>query len=332
MPRIQYKQINLQQAALSLIDDSNRILHRFAADGYDVTLRQLYYQLVAQDLFPDDRRWRQIPNTKKWVRDPTGTKNAEPNYKWLGDVMGDARVAGLVDWDHLVDRTREIKAMSHWESPADITAAVAKQYAIDKWDSQPHRVEVWIEKEALAGVFARVCRSLDVPYFACKGYTSLSEMWRAAQRLEEYNNHGQTPIILHFGDHDPSGIDMTRDIADRLALFMGEGINVDRLALNMDQIRLYDPPPNPTKLTDSRARVYVQEYGDESWELDALEPDVLAQLVEDAIDNIRDPDTWDEAVKREEKERQTLAVISKHFDEVGKHVRKQGWMRKPRKK
>lgn len=327
MPKICYRQINLQQSALSLIEDSNRILENFAADGYDVTPRQLYYQIVAQDLFPDDRRWCQIPNTKKWVRDPNGTKNAEPNYKWLGDVMGDARIAGLVDWDHLVDRTREIKSISHWESPAEITAAVAKQYAIDKWDSQPHRVEVWIEKEALAGVFARVCRSLDVPYFACKGYTSLSEMWRAAQRLEGYNNRGQVPIILHFGDHDPSGIDMTRDIGDRLELFMGEGIAVNRLALNMDQVRLYDPPPNPTKLSDSRAKVYIQEYGYESWELDALRPDALTQLVEDAIDDLRDPDAWKKAVKREEKERKTLAAISNHFADVGKYTQKQGWLK-----
>lgn len=327
MPRVCYKHIALQQAALGLIEQCNVILRAFADDGYDMTLRQLYYQIVAQDLFPDDRRWRQIPNTKKWVRDPNGTKNAEPNYKWLGDVMGNARVAGLVDWDHLVDRTREIKSISHWESPADITAAVAKQYAIDKWDSQPHRVECWIEKEALAGVFARVCRSLDVPYFACKGYTSLSEMWRAAQRLEEYNNRGQVPIILHFGDHDPSGIDMTRDIGDRLELFMGEGIAVNRLALNMDQVHLYDPPPNPTKLSDSRAKVYIQDYGYESWELDALRPDVLAQLVEDAIEDLRDPDAWAKAVKREEKERLTLNAISKHFDEVGKHVRQKGWIR-----
>lgn len=327
MPKIEYRAKRMQSAALLLIEQSNVILEKYADMGYDMTLRQLYYQFVAADLFPDDRRWRQIPNTSKWVRDPNGTKNAEPNYKWLGDVVTDGRLAGLIDWDYLVDRTRNLKSIGHWESPGSIMQAVAKQYAIDKWETQPYRPEVWIEKEALSGVFEQVCNELDVPFFACRGYTSLSEMWRASQRLAQYDTMGQRPLILHFGDHDPSGVDMTRDIIDRLEMFMG-GVDVDRLALTMDQVGQYNPPPNPAKITDSRAKVYIQTYGDESWELDALEPDVLADLVRDAILNVREPDNWEKAIKRETKEKRTLEVVSANFAEVGKYAQKQGWLKR----
>jgi len=328
MPKIKYKDIRLRGAALSLIEQSNEILERYADAGYDMTLRQLYYQFVAADLFPDDRTWSQVSGTNKWIRDPNGTKNAEPNYKWLGDVVTDGRLAGLIDWNYLVDRTRNLRSIGHWDSPSSIMKAVADQYAVDKWADQPYRPEVWIEKEALSGVFENVCNELDVPFFACRGYTSLSEMWRAAQRLQRYSREGQSPLILHFGDHDPSGIDMSRDIADRLEMFMGDDvIEVNRLALNMDQVEQYDPPPNPAKITDSRAKVYIQTHGDESWELDALQPDVLAELVRGAIYSARDETVWSKAVKREKKERRTLEAVSSNFADVSKYAQKQGWLR-----
>lgn len=328
MPKISYKHLSLKSAdALALIDQANAILEEYAGLGYDMTLRQLYYRFVALDLFPDDRRWRQLPGTNRWVRDPNGTKNADPNYTWLGDIMVEGRMAGKVDWNHLVDRTRELKTSSHWESPQQIMRAVAAQYSVDKWEGQPYRPEVWIEKDALSGVFKQICEELDVPYFACKGYTSLSEMWRAARRLRGYEQNGQTPIIFHFGDHDPSGIDMTRNIQDRLETFMG-GLEVRRLALNMDQIQYYDPPPNPAKITDPRAKSYIENYGDESWELDALEPSVLSSLVEEAVYEIVDEELRDKALKKEDLERRKLAALSNHFDEIGKYATRRGWTRK----
>jgi hypothetical protein len=303
MPKIQYKSIKMRAASLAIVEKCNAVLAKYEAAGYDMTLRQLYYQLVAAD---------EIPNTPA-------------SYNNLGSLVNDARLAGLIDWDLLVDRTRNLQSIGHWESPSSIMAAVASQYATDKWSSQSYRPEVWIEKEALAGVFERICNELDVPFFACRGYTSQSEMWRAARRLASYERNGQSPIILHFGDHDPSGVDMTRDIIDRLALFMG-GVEVNRLALNMDQVDLYAPPPNPAKITDSRATVYIQKFGRESWELDALEPDVLADLVREAITNLLDPAEWQTAVDLETKDRETLQAISTNFRDVRDHARQRGWL------
>jgi hypothetical protein len=168
-------------------------------------------------------------------------------------------------------------------------------------------MEVWIEKDALIGVIDGVCRELDVPFFSCRGYVSDSEMWTAAyNRMDK----GEQTIVLHLGDHDPSGIDMTRDIRERLDLFSMEAdIEVRRIALTMDQIDELKPPPNPAKITDSRFEGYAAEYGDESWELDALEPQYIADLIQTAVFGERDVDLWDAAYQEQETERQQIQDV-----------------------
>lgn len=224
--------------------------------------------------------------------------------------------AGLIDWNSITDRTRNLKALAHWRSPEEILDAVAAQYRIDKWQEQRHRIEVWIEKDALAGVFQRICQQLDVPYFSCRGYTSQSEMHSAAKRLEFYRQNGQEPVILHFGDHDPSGIDMSRDIFDRLDLFSEVPVQVIRLALNMDQVEQYNPPPNPAKITDSRASGYISKFGGESWELDALNPRVLSALVRENVEKFRDDQIWSASTEKENHQKKILDCISEQFWKV----------------
>lgn len=293
MPKIAYKEHHFKPSTKKVIDWANEIIEEYAAQGFGLTLRQLYYQFVSRDL---------IANTQK-------------SYKNLGGIVNDGRLAGLIDWDAITDRTRNLESVPHWENPKDIIEQDARVFRLDKWADQDHRVEVWIEKEALVGVFERVCSQEDVGLFACKGYTSQSEMWAAGQRMEEYATQEQTPVILHFGDHDPSGQDMTRDIVDRLELFMG-GMKIDRLALNMDQIRRYKPPPNPAKTTDSRYAKYIQLYGTHSWELDALEPKVLASLARKAISSLRDNKKWKAQVAEEEEHRAKLTEASERWEEV----------------
>ena len=327
MPRLHYVDHDFGPRALEVIRQANAMIADYAAQGYDLTLRQLYYQFVSRDLIP----------------------NRQSEYKRLGDIVNDARLAGLVDWEAIVDRTRNIRALPHWSDPAAIVRAAAASFAVDKWADQPQRVEVWIEKDALVGVFEPVCQELDVPLFSCRGYTSQSEVWGAAQRLEVYLQAGQEVVILHFGDHDPSGLDMTRDIEERLRLFLlhdwvrfeadnhaymppeerkawlirehpsyGWDIKLDvrRLALTSGQVQQYSPPPNPAKSTDARYRKYAEEHGDESWELDALEPTVLGQLVRDEIDAILDHDRWAAAIERENAGAARLKAVSKRWPEI----------------
>lgn len=293
MPKICYVPRRFSADARTAIQQANDIIAEYQRQGYSLTLRQLYYQFVSRDL---------IPNNMK-------------SYKRLGSIVNDGRLAGLIDWSAIEDRTRNLHELASWGSPKSIVAACASQFRIDKWSNQPCRVEVWIEKEALAGVFQRVCDELQVALFACRGYTSQSEMWVAGQRLKKIIDDGREARIIHFGDHDPSGIDMTRDIVDRLEMFSG-GVELKRLALNMDQVDEYGPPANPAKISDSRAAEYIRVYGDESWELDALEPNVLAGLVRDFVAGVRDETLWEEALAEEEEHKRLLREVSDQWDSL----------------
>lgn len=292
MPKIRYKDLSFAARSLDLIRKANEILKEYAVQGFTLTLRQLYYQFVARDI---------IPNNMK-------------SYKRLGSVINDGRLAGLIDWSAIVDRTRGLEAVSWWKDPQSIMSSVITSYHEDLWRTQEYRVEVWIEKDALSGVVEPICQELDVPYLSCRGYTSQSEMWGASVRLDRFVRQGQKPFIIHLGDHDPSGKDMTRDIEDRMLMFMG-GTKLTRIALNMDQIRQYNPPPNPAKITDSRANAYIAEFGDDSWELDALEPRVISDLIREAVLEVRDEDKWVDAEKAQEKNRKRLETLRDKLDD-----------------
>lgn len=281
--------INFKGSSLVIIRQANEILKEMAEQGYTLTLRQLYYQFVSRDL---------LGNTQK-------------NYKRLGAILNDARLAGRIDWSFIEDRTRNMRAAPHWDSPGDIVRAAANQFRYDRWEDQPNRLEVWIEKDALVGVIEPVCRRLDVGFFACRGYTSQSEQYAAGKRFEAYGNAEQQIHVLHLGDHDPSGLDMTRDNDDRLNMFCRHHVQVHRLALNMDQVKLYNPPPNPAKDTDARFSDYAEKYGEESWELDALSPATISELVENAINNLMDQDLMEAALEREATAKKKLEAVAK---------------------
>lgn len=298
MPKICYRAKKFSDDRMDKINKANAIITEYRNQGFELTLRQLYYQFVSRDFIANNMR----------------------EYKNLGDIINDARLAGLVDWDAIVDRTRDLKSLAHWSSPADIVDACARQFRVDKWVGQPRRVEVWIEKDALVGVIEGVCNELDVAYFSCRGYTSQSEMWSAAMRLKGYRDNDQEPLVLHLGDHDPSGKDMTRDITDRLTEFSYGDIEVKRLALNMNQVEQYNPPPNPAKITDSRAEGYIAEFGTESWELDALEPAVIAQLIRENVVAVRDEAQWNRKVDEEKTARVQLTKVSNNWEEITENL------------
>ena len=292
-----YIEHKFNAASLALIDLVNGIIVEYAGQGFDLTLRQLYYQLVARDHIPNSQR----------------------SYKRIGTVVRNGRLAGLIDWAAIVDRTRTLRQRSHWGNPQSILQSAERSYHIDMWEHQEYRPEVWIEKDALAGVISGVCNELDVPYFACRGYVSLSAMYGSSQRV---NGHParQAPIIFHLGDHDPSGIDMTRDMSDRLELLTGldQGAHfwLNRLALNMDQVDEYGPPPNPTKLSDSRATGYIENYGYDSWELDALEPRVIVALIREHVEKLIDWEQWGKDKSRKAQAKSELRAVHENYKDV----------------
>lgn len=228
MAREAFVEINFKRASEKMIQKINEIVAEYQAGGYVMTVRQLYYQLVSRDV---------IENTLQ-------------SYKRLASLVNDARLAGRLDWDAIEDRTRDFVRRSHWRSGAHILNAVADQFFMDMWADQERRVFVVVEKEALVGVLERVCQKWDVPLLAARGYPSASVLYDFAQR--DLEGEGMDALVLHLGDHDPSGIDMSRDLIDRITLFTrGGDFELRRIALNMDQVKEKKPPPNPAKTTDA---------------------------------------------------------------------------------
>ena len=127
--------------------------------------------------------------------------------------------------------------------------------------------------------------------------------------VSHYNQSNQIPIIIHLGDHDPSGIDMTRDITDRIGMFNCSNAIVNRIALNFNQINEFKPPSNPAKIEDSRFRGYVKKFGEESWELDALNPTTLVDLIRKEVLRWRTEKKWKVKVKQETIQRKKLQQI-----------------------
>jgi hypothetical protein len=297
MPKECFTTKEFRPGTLAIIRKANTLIADYQRQGYKLTLRQLYYQFV-------QRNW---------------LVNKQTEYKRLGEILNDARLAGLVDWDAIEDRGRNLAPTPMWDTPGQFISDWGRHYKQNPWDNQPNYVEVWIEKEALAGVIERPCRRWRTPYFACKGYVSASEMYDAAQRLVNIAMTGQQVTIIHLGDHDPSGTQMTENIAERIALLTREeeGINVSRVALTLTQIRENNPPPNPAKETDSRYRSYVAQYGTtSSWELDSMQPAVIDALVESEISYLVDHDLWDRDIAAEVEPKRLLLEAGRRWPEV----------------
>lgn len=292
-----YIEKQFRSNSLDLIDLINNVIDDYSAQGYSLTLRQLYYQLVARDI---------IPNTPR-------------SYKNVGNLINDARLAGLIDWDAIEDRTRNLRGLAHWNSPEEIIKSAAYSYRKDNWEGQYFYVEVWVEKEALSEVVGRACNEYDTPYFCCRGYTSQTEMYNAAQRIK-YRQEFQSKecVVIHLGDHDPSGIDMSRDIEERLEVFGVDQsrFQFNRIALNMDQIDTYNPPPNPAKITDSRCAGYIKKFGYESWELDALEPKMLDSLIKSEITRYLDMTKFRKVQQEVEEDVERMHLVAKNWEEV----------------
>jgi hypothetical protein len=280
-------------ASAALIKTANAILGEYEAAGYDLSVRQLYYQFVARDI---------IPNTVK-------------SYNSLASLISDARKAGLIDWQMILDRGRVTVANSHWQTPKEILQSAAQSFAIDKWLTQSRYVRVMVEKQALEGVLIPVCEELDVPFLANKGYCSDSTMYRVGKQIQLARRRGKEPVVIYLGDHDPSGIDMTRDVQERLEMYSHGDVDVQRVALNMPQVEELQPPENPAKATDSRFAAYVERFGESSWELDAIEPTALAAIVREAIIGNRDEDEWNEAIEREQRMRDQLQQMAEDYEQ-----------------
>jgi len=240
------------------------LLDEYAALGLRVTLRQIYYRLVAANI---------ISNTAR-------------EYYNLSDTLSDARLAGLLDWDQIVDLTRVPEMPSEFANLAELVDAALVSYRLPRWADQPFYCEVWSEKAAIVAMLSPLGRKHHVVVAVNRGYKSTTTMYEDAVRLRGALDNGRRCRLFYLGDHDPSGVNMAQDIANRLAVFgaMGDpAVEIVRLGLTRDQVDEYNLPPQPVKETDSRTAKYVVAHGNGCWEVDALRPEVLTQLVDSAI-------------------------------------------------
>lgn len=288
---IKYADFNFRTDTMRVIEKANEIISRYEKRNRKMTVRQLYYQMVVENFFA----------------------NEDKNYDRLGSIISDARMAGLVSWTAIEDRTRYTRDNTMFDSPQNAFASVRAQYMTDLWAGQPIRLVVGIEKDAMVGVISEICYELRLPFTSFRGYSSQSQQWRLGRQLAEYVRQGQRPILLHLGDHDPDGVDMTRDLGERLSTFAGVPIQVVRLALNMEQVERFNPPPNPAKQTSARYKAYEALYGTDSWELDALKPEYVEQLLEDAARKFRDQALWDERLAEEAEDKDTMDEAIKNM-------------------
>ena len=298
MVKIKFREIRMGKANKERLGTINGIIEEYQDEGYVLTLRQLYYQLVSRDIIP----------------------NKQAEYSKLSTLLKEGRMAGIVDWDAIEDRLRKPYKPSSFDSPQDILEACINQYELPRMEGQNIYLEVWVEKDALSGVLKRVTEKYHVPILVNRGYSSASAMYDSFMRFVRNGAYKERPVkVLYLGDYDPSGLDMIRDIRERIIEFQ-EGYNygtlveqmqfsVEPIALTREQIEQYNPPPNPAKVTDPRAKDFIKKHGRTSWEVDALRPEVLNALLRDAIlENINES-LYLDIVNREDADKEKLRSL-----------------------
>ena len=265
----------------------NSIIEEYAEDGYVLTLRQLYYQLVSRDV---------IPNEVK-------------EYAKLSKLLVKGRMAGFVDWEAIEDRIR-IPFLPYWVTGIkDAINDSIEQYRLNRQNNQNVYIELWVEKDALSGVLKRVTNYYHINLMVNRGYSSCTAIHDAYKRFKYQEDLGKQVYVLYLGDHDPSGLDMIRDIRERLEEF-GVHPLIKPIGLTRTQINKYNPPPNPAKITDPRAKWYIVEHGKTSWEVDALNPKTLNQLVKNNVEKLINMDLFNQIVNKEEKDKETLSNLT----------------------
>jgi len=277
----QFKEKMFQRKSLVLIEECNAIVSAYMGQGLRLTLRQLYYQLVSRNIIPNEER----------------------AYKNLSNLVSDGRLCGEIDWDAIEDRIRIPVIPSEWANIGELVESALYAYRLPRWEDQDSYVELWVEKDALAGVLKPIAHQYHITLMVNRGYSSQSAMYEAFQRL--LNKNGRQREILYLGDFDPSGEDMVRDIQDRLDLF-GANTFVYKIALTLGQVRKYNPPPNPAKHTDPRSRDFIARYGASSWEVDAIEPVELRKIIISEIETRVDMDLMKKIEAREEEDKNSL--------------------------
>lgn len=265
----------MQAKTVRLIEIAKDIL----AEGHPMTVRQVYYQLVSRQVI----------------------KNNRVQYQAVSNALVNARRSGVIPWEWIEDRLRRPRHVSMWAGLPEFAETCRRSYRRDVWETQPGYVEVWLEKDALSGIFEDVLNPYGVTLNVGRGYDGWDSIHNAAERYEEK----AVVTVLYFGDFDPSGEDMVRSLIKRLG-DQGAVPEVIKCALTHEDILRYQLPPDFAKKTDTRTAAFIVKHGDISVELDALPPDVLRERLEEEVSSRMDLKALKVIKKMEAKERAEL--------------------------
>lgn len=263
-----------------IIDGAYEVL----AEEHPMTVRQVYYRLVAGQII----------------------KNNRSRYQAVSRALVDARLKGEIPWEWIEDRLRKPRQVSMWDDLPGFIEAVRRSYRRDVWADQPEYLEVWLEKDALSGIFEDALRSYGVALNVGRGFDGWDSVKNAASRFRD----GEGVSVLYFGDFDPSGEDMVRSLRDRLANedlpYGGSLPEIVKCALTYEDIARYQLPPDLTKKSDSRRDAFVERWGDVSVELDALPVDVLRERLVGEVEARMDLEALAATREEERRERRRL--------------------------
>ena len=264
-------------------------------DYYPLTLRQVYYRLVAAQVI----------------------ENKRSRYNDLSKVIKQMRLDKMLPWNVIEDRTRRVSVKRGYTD--------AGEYLKGKVDSmgytgfsrcmvqgQEKYIEIWVEKDALSRVFEDVAWDYCLRCVTCKGYQSVSFIKAYQERAQKALDNKQEPVVLYFGDFDPSGVQMFEAAQNSLENDFGiHGVRYERVALNLDDIRNYNLPNNPeaVKKTDRRYQAFVNRYGEYAVELDALHPRELKNIAVEAVENEFDMELAQQQVELGKKDFQTISTF-----------------------
>lgn len=246
---------------------------------HPMTVRQAYYQMVAAQVIP----------------------NSKASYQKVGGILVDARKDGRIPWDWVEDRLRRPRTVSMWDDPADFAETACRSYRRDVWATQSEYFETWLEKDALSGIFEDALEPYGVTLNVGRGYDGWDSIRNAAVRYADREN----VTVLYFGDFDPSGEDMARSLRERLAFF-GVKPELTKVALTAKDIKRYKLPPDPAKLTDSRAAAFIEAHGNVSVELDALPVNVLRERIVSEVEARLDVKAVNSLRAQDEREREEI--------------------------
>jgi len=269
----------LQEQTLKKLNNIQQILGEYHSQGLlPITIRQLYYEMVARIIIGN--------NTNEYTR--------------MKKLMTVARETGEIPYEYIIDTTRRVSIPAYYHNVEDCLKDTVSSYRLNRWADQDYYIEVWVEKDAMASTISDIPWKYSIPFMSNKGYSSTTAMHDAEERFDtnEYKCK-----ILYLGDHDPSGLNMDKDISNRV------GVEVERIALTVEQVEKYSLPPNPAKKSDPRSKNYVSEYGNKSWELEALPIKLVRELLEEKIMHYIDMNKYNKVRELEEVDKEKIREL-----------------------